>query len=75
MIKFIKFKVKQLQTMLYLYIYMIVFVANSRREPIIYTKYFDSDREFDLRKTNDVGNDIFRTQQCKQFLVGKNGLY
>ena len=54
---------------------MIVFVANSRREPIIYTKYFDSDREFDLRKTNDVGNDIFRTQQCKQFLVGKNGLY
>ncbi|WZZ45717.1 hypothetical protein YC2023_041976 [Brassica napus] len=28
---------------------------------------FDSDREFDLGKTKDIGNDIFRTQRCKQF--------
>ncbi|WZZ51813.1 hypothetical protein YC2023_051920 [Brassica napus] len=36
---------------------------------------YTHDREFNLGKINDVGNDIFRPQQYNQFPVGKNGLY
>ena len=41
-------------------------------DPIIYTKNFYSDREFNQGKVNDVDNDIFITQRCNQFPVGKN---
>ncbi|WZZ92502.1 hypothetical protein YC2023_121081 [Brassica napus] len=53
--------------------YGVPLVFGSSSPPSSSTK-FDSDREFNQRKINDVGNNIFRTQRYNQFPVDKNGL-
>ena len=44
-------------------------------DPKIYNKYLVVIKNLIWGREDDVGNYIFRTQQCNQIPVGKDGFY